>query len=101
MMQKAPIASPPPPISLGDIYYVLFKHKWKIAILSAVGLIGALLIFVLAKPAYVSEAKLLVRYVEDAKAVGDEKIRPMPVTTDAIMNAEASILSSLDVASAV
>src|SRR5439155_14057316 len=78
-------------------YYVLFKHKWKILISSALGFIGAATVYFTLTPPYMSEAKLLVKGVPDAKAVGNGQVKPMSLTSDAIMNSEADILSSLDV----
>ena len=39
-------------ISLDDIYYVLFRHKWKIIILFAAGIFGASVIYHLKPPDY-------------------------------------------------
>lgn len=96
MQPKTP-PTPPTPITIADIYYVLFKHKWKILFCSALGLIAAATIFVLSKPAYVSEAELMVQYVEDAKPLGNQSVNPVQLQLDGIMTAEASILTSLDV----
>jgi hypothetical protein len=42
-MKDKLLAPPPPaPITPSDIYYVLFRHKWKILIISAIGVVAAL-----------------------------------------------------------
>jgi polysaccharide biosynthesis transport protein len=97
MQPKHPITPPTPPITLGDIYYVLFKHKWKIFICSALGLIGAASILLLSKPPFISEAQLMIQYVEDAKPIGSQSAKTIQVPLEGIMMTEASILRSLDV----
>ncbi|HUS34013.1 MAG TPA: Wzz/FepE/Etk N-terminal domain-containing protein [Verrucomicrobiae bacterium] len=92
--------STPPPASsmnIGDIYYVLFKHKWLIFLFSALGLMSAAVIFVVSKPPYVSEAQLMIQYQEDSKPVGNQSAKPIQLPLEGIMTAEASILKSLDV----
>jgi len=57
---------PPPPASglqLADIYFTLFRHKWKIIICSLLGFVAAFAAFKLQPPPYQSEAKLFIRYV--------------------------------------
>src|SRR5687767_4063166 len=105
-MQKGPIAPPPPPtITLGEIYYVLFKHKWKISVLSLLGLAGAAAMYFVAPPPYESQAKLLIRYVEDAKSVtlpgAEAQVKSVDVRGEGIMASEADIFTSTDVALAV
>ena len=44
-------------LSLGDIYFILFRHKWMILFFSFAGIMGAiLLLFVVKPPQYQSEA---------------------------------------------
>ncbi len=109
-MQNRPLAPPPPPptqLTVSDIYFVLFKHKWKIIFFSFLGLATAAGFYFLTPAPFQSEAKLLVRYVQDSKSLmasgpgADAQVKPLDLRGENIMSSEAEILSSLDVASAV
>jgi len=72
---KDPISTPakerdpqPSGMNVGDIYYVLFRHKWKILLCSAAGVLASGFLLLLKPPGYKSEAKLLIRYVLDNKS---------------------------------
>ena len=54
---------------MGDVYFVIFRHKWKIIILSLVGITAAGVFYLLKPPLYQSEAELLIRYITDVHAV--------------------------------
>jgi len=89
-------------IGLPDIYYVLFRHKWKILGLSLAGIVAAMVLF-FAKPAvYRSEAKLFVRYVQDTRlpaGMGENpSIKSPDSRGDNVINSEAEVLTSLDLA---
>ena len=62
-MSSLPPPAQTPSMTVGDIYYVLFRHKWKILLCSLAGIVASAAFFVLRPPPYVSEAKLFVRYV--------------------------------------
>ncbi|WP_414661888.1 GumC family protein [Horticoccus sp. 23ND18S-11] len=103
-----PQATPPQNhgLELGDIYYVLFRHKWKILLCTLAGLLGALALFRNESPPYQSEAKLLVRYVvSESKPTPGQQSGVNTKTPDekgaAIMNTEQEILSSGDLAKEV
>lgn len=87
-------------MTLGDFYYVLFRHKWKIMFFSAMGVLAAAGLFVTQRPPYQSEAKLLIRYVMDSKSLNpagsDSKIREPDARGDSIINTEVEILTSFD-----
>lgn len=89
-------------IGLPDIYYVLFRQKWKILTLSVLGVLGAVIIFLLKPAMYRSEAKLFVRYVQDTRmpaAMGENpQIKSPDSRGDNIINSEAEVLTSLDLA---
>ncbi|HVU15391.1 MAG TPA: Wzz/FepE/Etk N-terminal domain-containing protein [Candidatus Didemnitutus sp.] len=91
-------------LNLGDIYYVLFRHKWKIILCALAGFTGAVAAFK-AKPApYASEAKLFIKYVVETKAVGvpnDSATTYSLDHSDTLMSAEMEILGSLDLAEQV
>lgn len=91
-------------ISFGDIYHVLFRHKWMIILCSVAGILGAGKMY-LQKPSYRSTAKLLVRYVPERKAItsggeGDQ-IKAPDSAPASIMNTEIEILTSSDLAEKV
>ena len=91
-------------ISIGDIYYVLFRHKWKIIILSLAGILAAAGLYHFKPPPYVSLAELQIQYVKNAGifTVGPDQRVVMPDTKgDDIVNSEIKILTSLDLADEV
>src|SRR3954468_4496900 len=103
MQPKTPTPSPSPQLTVADIYYVLFKHKWMILIFSTLGLGAAAAIYFIAPPPYVSQAKLLVRYVEDSRAAtgpgtDPTAVKPINSQPEGVLESEANILTSLDVA---
>lgn len=90
-------------LDLGDIYYVLFRHKWKILLCSLAGILIAFAIYRQESPPFQSEAKLLVRYVLAAEKqsgpAGNTQNKVSPDERGAtIMNTEVEILNSLDLA---
>jgi uncharacterized protein involved in exopolysaccharide biosynthesis/Mrp family chromosome partitioning ATPase len=89
-------------MSLSDIYYVLFRHKWKIIILSISGILGAMALYYLRPPIYQSQAELLIKYVPEARTImpGNEMIIPGSEEED-VINSEIQILTSLDLAEEV
>jgi succinoglycan biosynthesis transport protein ExoP len=109
-MNPTTFPQPPPPqtlnMTLGDIYYILFRHKWKILICSAAGVLAAFAFHLLRPPAYQSEAKLFIRYVvTDNKTLGPDGANGTTQSPDhggeTIMNTELQILTSLDLAKQV
>jgi uncharacterized protein involved in exopolysaccharide biosynthesis/Mrp family chromosome partitioning ATPase len=95
----------PPGISLGDIYFVLFRHKRKIIFLAAAGVIVAAAYYFLNPPQFQSEAKLFIRYVVDARSPNsatssNQQISPAELG-ESIINSEIQILTSFDIAEEV
>src|SRR5207249_9359220 len=85
---------------------VLFRHKWKIALISALGLVAALFLPLLMPVPYQSEAKLFIRYVLESKSPGqvggaDSKVKSPDERGENIINTEMEILTSLDLAQEV
>src|SRR5437899_4092603 len=82
----------PSGIDLNDMYYVLFRHKWKIILFSLVGILAAAAMYVVTPPVYQSAAKLLIPYVLDREAKSmnpaaqDSEIRQ--TETGSIINSE-------------
>jgi uncharacterized protein involved in exopolysaccharide biosynthesis/Mrp family chromosome partitioning ATPase len=90
-----------PSFNVNEILVVLFKHKWKILVSAAVGLIAAAIVYFLQPPAYVSQAKLLVRYVVDKSAVDSFDSATGTASgrfNDGMINSEVEILTSWDLA---
>lgn len=103
LMQKSQPQATKGGFGVHDVLFVLFKHKWLILSLSALGLGSAAAVFYTQDPIYQSEAKLLVRYVretgtldtyEDIKSPGGG-IRGKG---DPVINTEIEILKSKDLA---
>jgi uncharacterized protein involved in exopolysaccharide biosynthesis/Mrp family chromosome partitioning ATPase len=92
-------------LSLADIYYILFRHKWKIIGLSAAGFLAAGLVYLLQPPVYTSEAKLFIRYVLESRLPsgigGDPQIKTLDSGGANIINSEIEIMKSLDLAAQV
>jgi polysaccharide biosynthesis transport protein len=94
---------PAPGLNLADIYYVLFRHKWKILICSLIGITTAVALYKSEVPPFQSEAKLLVRYIiSESKSAGPSGNAQAKIIPDergtTIMATEAEILNSVDLA---
>jgi len=102
-MNEKATAPPSSGMTLADVYYVLFRHKWKILLVSGAGLLAAVGFFFLWPVTYGSEAKLFIRYVQDAKSPGqvgtaDPKVKSPDERGENIINSELEVLTSLDLA---
>jgi succinoglycan biosynthesis transport protein ExoP len=108
-MTERPPNRPQPPaglnLSLGDVYHILFRHKWKILLISGLGLFGSVILPLIKKVPYSSEAKLYIRYVVESSTptpdTNDPRIRSPETRGDSIINTELEILTSLDLAQQV
>ncbi len=87
--------------SLGDIYFILFRHKWKILFFSATGVIAAVVLLLSNPPLYESKTKLNVFYVVQGKSINPSGTDANTVSPSdrgsAIIRTEVEILQSLDV----
>lgn len=94
--------SPAPGLSLGDLYYIFFRHKGKILLIFLAGLLGATAYYFTKPPMYQSQAKILVRYIVEGRtgtSAKDESQMRSPDSGGAnIINSEIEILTSLDLA---
>ncbi len=90
--------SHPSNFSLGDVFYALFKHKWKILLGALAGISAAITVYTLYTPVYQSSAKLLVRYVVDRSMVDPEAAGSMPKLAENMLASEIEILTSWDLA---
>jgi polysaccharide biosynthesis transport protein len=92
-------------LSLVDIYFVVFRHKWKIIILTLAGLVAAGYFYYTKQPAYQSDAELLVRYVTDAHsmnlAANNSQMISMLDQSESVMKAEMALITSFDLAASV
>src|SRR5215813_1022459 len=98
-MNAKPTGPHAPGLTLGDIYYILFRHKWKILALSALGFIVAFALPRMSTKIYQSEAELLIRYVSENQAPihpGATEAVKSPDDGGNILNTEIQILTSLD-----
>jgi len=93
-------AAPSLGISLGDIYYVLFRQKLKIVLFSALGVLAATGFYWAKPPLFQSEAKLFILYVvttQVPKLSGPEaNVKTPDERGENIMNSEVEILTSMD-----
>jgi uncharacterized protein involved in exopolysaccharide biosynthesis len=85
-------------VSLNDILFILFRHKWKIFWCAMVGFAAAAAAYFLSPPAYEAQAKLLVRYVVDRSAVDglDASNKTLGAPSVSVINSEVEILTSSD-----
>jgi uncharacterized protein involved in exopolysaccharide biosynthesis/Mrp family chromosome partitioning ATPase len=100
-----PVAPPGLGIKPEDVLFVLFRHKWLIFVFSLLGLAGAIVLYFNMPRTYQSEAKLILRYVEDRKSLGpigsDSQIHSPDSQGETIINSELEILRSYDIATQV
>jgi uncharacterized protein involved in exopolysaccharide biosynthesis len=100
----APVsAEPAAAFTLEDAYYLLFRHKGKILLCTAAGLMAMGLFLVFQRPAYTSVAKLFIRYVvvegHAVRPAGDDTTTKSPDRGgETILSSEQEILTSHDLA---
>ena len=88
-------------VSIGDIYFILFRHKWKIIVLSLLGFVGAYALITMFPREYSSQARLFIRYVQEDNKPGpggDGAIRSHGSRGENILAGEIAIVQSLDLA---
>lgn len=102
-MNSRPAEQPSAPgFRLADLYYVLFRHKWKVIVLTLLGLASGVGAFLTIKPVYVTEARLYIRYVLEARGIASleeaNSVKSPDSRGDNIINSEIDIITSLDLA---
>jgi succinoglycan biosynthesis transport protein ExoP len=101
MNNSRPVETPAG-ITLGDIYYIVFRHKWKIILAFLMGLLAAAGIYHFKPPPYQSQAELLIKYVSEPTQLElggeNQKVLVPDSQGEGIINSEIKILTSLDVA---
>lgn len=100
-----PVDVAPAGLSLDDLKYIFFRHKWKIILIFIAGLTGAFGFYRFQPSAYKSEARVLIRYVLDQKAAaavpgapGGQQVLTPDSRGETIINGEIAILTSYDLA---
>jgi succinoglycan biosynthesis transport protein ExoP len=97
---REPLATGTSGLRPADIYYILFRHKWKILIVSLLGIVAAATVWVRWPRSYESSSELLIKYIQDAKTPtpnADTAMRP----SEDIINPELELLRSRDLAERV
>ncbi|MBV9391896.1 MAG: hypothetical protein JOY96_08400, partial [Verrucomicrobia bacterium] len=102
-MSESENEAPSGGLKVGDILFMLFRHKWKILFFGAIGVGAAAAIYFLSPPIYESSAKLLVKYVVERSALdGENQIKTSSGSqTNTLINSEVEILTSEDLALSV
>ena len=105
MNEKQRVAQSPG-MGLGDILYIILRHKWKILAILVLGGAAALSVPRFMPIPYESEAKLYIRYVLETKAPSqlsqdDGRIKSLGAGGESIINTELEILTSRDLAQRV
>ncbi len=89
-------------MTANDIFYTLFRHKWRILGCTAAGLLIAAALYLTSHTSYESEAELFIRFVVDEGAPKPPGTDAQAVSTDgrgeSIIATEVELLRSLDVA---
>lgn len=103
-----PIAPPSPEspgISVGDIYFTLFRHKFKIVLCALAGIAAAFAFHKVTPKAFQSDAKLIIRYVMESRTptrdAEDANVRSIDNSNLSILASEIEIITSRDLAAKV
>src|SRR5882672_9754285 len=98
-------SSQAPGLTMGDIYFILFRRKWIILFFIAMAMVGTAVVCVVKPPRYQSDAELFIRYVVEGNPLttskDDSTTRPLNVQEAGILDTEKQIITSLDVAQQV
>src|SRR5579862_935609 len=89
-------------MTLGDIYYILFRQKWKVLFFCALGVAVGCYLYESKPPLFESDAKLFIRYVLESRTPGPPGDESKMISPDGqgvnIINSEVEILTSYDLA---
>lgn len=90
---------------MGDVYFVIFRHKLKIISIAAAGVVAAAAFYLLNPPLYQSDAKLFISYITDTRPVSAPADNSTMTATGGrdggVINTEIQILTSYDLAKQV
>ncbi len=103
VVTATPAGAAPSSLGVEDVYFTLFRHKWKIVICSLLGISAGAAYYFTAKPTFSSNAKLFIRYVVTeaqpaASGASDTVTKSPDRGGETIMTSEQEILTSLDLA---
>ncbi|RXK52909.1 hypothetical protein ESB00_14450 [Oleiharenicola lentus] len=101
-----PTTNPTATFKISDLYYVLFRHKWKIIICTMLGLGAAAAVYKLKPPPYQSRANLLIRFViSEGRSMDPGANDTITMSPDGrgatVLNSELQIFTSRDLAETV
>lgn len=98
----APAQTSSPSLTVGDVVFILFRHKWKVIGCALAGFAAAFAVYKLHKPTFQSDAKLYIRYVvsdQQASPIGTgNTIKSPDERGETIMSSEIEMLNSADLA---
>ena len=103
-MENVTSSASGPSFQLGDIYYLLFRHKRKIVICTILGLCWAAVTQKIIAPPYSANAKLIIKYVLENRAPGPAdatNIVSPDQRGETLISSEVQIIKSLDLAKEV
>src|SRR5207253_8648401 len=102
---QKPAQSASPISNIRDVYYIIFRHKWKIVACAILGFVAAAVMYFTAGKTYQSEAKILLRYVRDTTqpvtGQKDGEVKSADPRGENIINTEREILTSRNLAEEV
>jgi succinoglycan biosynthesis transport protein ExoP len=92
-----------PGLTVADVLYIIFKHKWKIVLCFALGVIGASVMPRFIHRKYGSEARLLIKYVVEKSptqvaGANGSTVQQLDDSAQSILNTELQIITSMDLA---
>ncbi|HWD19961.1 MAG TPA: hypothetical protein VHB20_11850 [Verrucomicrobiae bacterium] len=92
--------APQPTITLGDVYYVIFRRKWLILTISLLSIVAAVAVYLKYPFPYTSQAKLYIRYVPDAgnDLMGEAQGRTIDKQGNNVLNSELEMLTTWNLA---
>lgn len=92
-------------LTFDGIIYMMFRRKWLLLLGALLGIAGAVSVHLNSAPVFMSEAKLLVRYVTDNMrldpATADGRVMSPDTRGSNILNSEIEILTSQDLISEI
>jgi len=98
------LETPPAGFTPADLYFVVFRHKWIILVLTVLGVAAASAFYLTRQPVFQSDAVLFIRYVTDNRPLNpSENNSRMTSLIDNqnslnVLNLEMQIMCSLDLA---
>jgi len=100
MQKSQQKAVPKETFGVNDVLYILFRHKWKILILSALGFGGAAFVYSNRIPLFQSTSQVLVKYVQNRSGVdnADSEMTTMGPMGIQVIATEVQIIQTQDLA---